>query len=157
MNRRLYRSRENRMIAGVCGGIAEYFNLDPTMIRLAAAILLVVTNVPIFIAYIICAIVIPEGKNDMYEYDNYPDYSQDKDYSNQDNEESNYSYYEGTYEGNQKKKNNQRIIGIGMIIIGGIMLFDMHYVWIDTSTFWSIAIIGCGGLMLYNSRRREQQ
>lgn len=157
MNRRLYRSRENKMIAGVCGGIAEYFNLDPTMIRLAAAILLVVTNVPIFIAYIICAIVIPEGKNDMYEYDNYPDYSQDKDYSNQANEESNYSYYEGTYEGNQKKKNNQRIIGIGMIIIGGIMLFDMHYVWIDTSIFWSIAIIGCGGLMLYNSRRREQE
>ncbi len=32
--KRLYRSRKNRMIAGVCGGIAEYFNMDPTWVRL---------------------------------------------------------------------------------------------------------------------------
>ena len=32
--KRLYRSRDNRMIAGVCGGLGEYFNIDPTLIRL---------------------------------------------------------------------------------------------------------------------------
>ncbi len=36
MSKKLYRSRENRMIAGVCGGLGEYFNIDPTLIRLAA-------------------------------------------------------------------------------------------------------------------------
>ena len=35
MERRLYRSRTEKMIAGVCGGIAEYFNIDPTIVRLA--------------------------------------------------------------------------------------------------------------------------
>ena len=34
--KKLYRSRENRMIAGVCGGLGEYFEIDPTLIRLAA-------------------------------------------------------------------------------------------------------------------------
>jgi len=33
--RKLYRSRKSRVIAGVCGGLAEYFNMDPTIIRLA--------------------------------------------------------------------------------------------------------------------------
>ena len=34
MNKRLYRSNTNKMVAGVCGGIAEYFRLDPTLVRL---------------------------------------------------------------------------------------------------------------------------
>ncbi len=33
--KRLYRSRKDRMICGVCGGIAKYFNIDPTLVRLA--------------------------------------------------------------------------------------------------------------------------
>ena len=37
--KRLYRSRENRMICGVCGGIADYFNVDPTLIRLGLVLL----------------------------------------------------------------------------------------------------------------------
>ena len=41
--KKLYRSTSNRMIAGVCGGIAEYFNVDPTIIRLAYVILSVFT------------------------------------------------------------------------------------------------------------------
>ena len=34
-SKRLYRSRNQRMICGVCGGVAEYFNIDPTIVRLA--------------------------------------------------------------------------------------------------------------------------
>ncbi len=37
--KKLYRSRENRMIAGVCGGLGEYLNIDPTLIRLAVVFL----------------------------------------------------------------------------------------------------------------------
>ena len=53
--RRLYRSRTNRWIAGVCGGIGEYFNIDPTIIRILAVV------IPGFglLAYLICAIIIP--------------------------------------------------------------------------------------------------
>ncbi len=57
--RKLYRSRENRMICGVCGGIAEYFNIDATLIRLVLAIF-GFTGTGIF-AYIVAAIIIPDA------------------------------------------------------------------------------------------------
>lgn len=59
--KRLYRSRQDRMIAGVCGGIAEYFNIDPVIIRLLAAALLVPGGLPGFIPYVIMWIVVPES------------------------------------------------------------------------------------------------
>lgn len=60
MEKKLYRSRENKVISGVCGGIAEYFNVDATLIRLlwAVAVLLGGTGI---IAYILCIIIIPEA------------------------------------------------------------------------------------------------
>lgn len=56
--KRLYRSRIEKMIAGVCGGIAEYFNVDPTLIRLVAILLLF--SGPGLIAYIVAWIIVPE-------------------------------------------------------------------------------------------------
>jgi phage shock protein C len=57
--RRLYRSRRDRMIAGVCGGLAEYFNIDPTIIRIIAVVALI-AGMGGFLAYIIMWIVVPE-------------------------------------------------------------------------------------------------
>ena len=48
------------MICGVCGGIAEYFDLDPTLIRLAAAALTLFSIGTVIVAYIAAAIIIPE-------------------------------------------------------------------------------------------------
>ena len=56
--KRLYRSETNRMICGVCAGIAEYFQLDPTLIRLAWAFFCLFGGSGI-IAYIVAAIIIP--------------------------------------------------------------------------------------------------
>ena len=58
--KRLYRSSQNRMIAGVCAGIAEYFEVDPTIVRLIAVLLLFVGIFPAVLAYIIFWIVVPE-------------------------------------------------------------------------------------------------
>ena len=58
--KRLYRSTSNKMLAGVCGGIAEYFNVDPTIIRLAYVLLSVFTAAfPGIIVYILAMIIIP--------------------------------------------------------------------------------------------------
>ena len=57
--KKLYRSRNSRMLCGVCGGIGEYFNIDPTLIRLAF-VLFGCTGGGI-LAYIIAAIIIPAG------------------------------------------------------------------------------------------------
>lgn len=56
--KRLYRSESNRMLCGVCAGIAEYFNLDPTLIRLAWALFCVLGGSGV-LAYILAAIIIP--------------------------------------------------------------------------------------------------
>ncbi len=57
--KRLYRSRDERMISGVCGGIAKYFNVDPTVIRLLFVIFAFAGG-PGLLAYIVLAIVVPE-------------------------------------------------------------------------------------------------
>lgn len=59
--KKLYRSRTNRTISGVCGGIAEFFNIDPTIVRLIALLALIPTAlIGGVIAYIVCTAVIPE-------------------------------------------------------------------------------------------------
>ena len=58
-SRRLHKSSKNKMIAGVCGGLAEYLNADPTIVRLAAVLLMCGWGSGLLI-YIICAIVMPE-------------------------------------------------------------------------------------------------
>ena len=60
MNKRLYKSRDNRMLAGVCGGVADYFGIDPTLVRLGWILCCALGGSGI-LAYIIAAIVIPEA------------------------------------------------------------------------------------------------
>jgi phage shock protein C len=61
ISRRLVRSRRDRVLAGVCAGIAEYYGSDPTMIRLVAAVLGVITGIfPLLLLYILAAVIIPE-------------------------------------------------------------------------------------------------
>ena len=60
MEKRLCKSRTNRVICGVCGGIGEYFNIDPTVVRLLWAILTAGGFGSGLLVYIIAAIVVPE-------------------------------------------------------------------------------------------------
>ncbi len=57
MNKKLYRSNTNKMICGVCGGIGEYFDVDPTIIRLLWAVL--ACSGTGIVVYLIAAIIIP--------------------------------------------------------------------------------------------------
>ena len=58
MEKKLYKSNQNKMIDGVCGGIAEYFGIDPTVVRLIWALFSLMGGSGI-LAYIIAAIIIP--------------------------------------------------------------------------------------------------
>ena len=59
LEKRLYRSRSERMLAGVCGGLGEYLKVDPTVIRLAAVVLALAGG-PGIVAYIILWLIVPE-------------------------------------------------------------------------------------------------
>ena len=60
MTRKLYKSRNDRMIDGVCGGIAEYFEIDSTLVRLGLVAFCVVGGSG-FIAYLLAMIIIPSS------------------------------------------------------------------------------------------------
>jgi phage shock protein C len=57
--KRLYRSRKERMIAGVCGGLGEYFNIDPTLVRILFVVGMIMGG-PGLLAYLILLVVVPE-------------------------------------------------------------------------------------------------
>ena len=60
MEKKLYKSNQNKMLDGVCGGIAEYFGIDPTVVRLSWALFSLMGGCGI-LAYIIAAIIIPRN------------------------------------------------------------------------------------------------
>lgn len=59
MEKRLYRIEEGKMLCGVCGGIAEYFNMDPTIVRLAAAAVTICSAGTGILLYVAGAIIMP--------------------------------------------------------------------------------------------------
>lgn len=92
MDKRLYRSRKNRIIAGVAGGMAEYFDVDPTIARLVWVIALLSGGIGIAL-YIIAWIIIPE---DHGPADHYVAHSE--------------------------AREKQRAIGIWLIILGSLLI-----------------------------------
>lgn len=61
--KKLYRSRTHRMISGVCGGIAEYFHVDPTVVRLGYVLLSVLSAVfPGILVYILAMLIMPKER-----------------------------------------------------------------------------------------------
>lgn len=61
-NKKLTRSRNDRMIAGVCGGLAEYFGWDPTLLRIVYIVATIFTAFAGIIIYVILWIVMPERR-----------------------------------------------------------------------------------------------
>lgn len=62
MSKRLYRSSRDKQLGGVCGGLAEYLEIDPSLIRLAAILILLVGGTG-FLAYIVAWLVVPSDAN----------------------------------------------------------------------------------------------
>ena len=66
MEKKLYRSANNKMLAGVCSGLAKYLGMDPTVIRVIWAVLSLFAFIGV-VAYIICALIIPEEPTNIIE------------------------------------------------------------------------------------------
>ena len=76
MEKRIYKSVKDRKIFGVCGGLGEYFNMDPMLFRLGFVILVLAFGTGV-LAYIVCGLVLsddPDGYVDRRNYDNYNNY-----------------------------------------------------------------------------------
>jgi len=171
MSKKLYRSKDDRMIAGVCGGLADYFNVDSSLIRLAVLFIFLFQGIGL-IAYIIAWIVISEEpiKNEYKMPDEYyiekkkneeqkeQENSSDKDSREKDNEEpgsdakkeSEKEYYQRYQEQSPSKNNDKRrkLFAIIMILVGSFFLVDIWIPDLYWEKYWPLILIALGALML---------
>ncbi|MBN2796145.1 MAG: PspC domain-containing protein [Clostridia bacterium] len=130
MSRRLERTRHDNVLAGVCGGIAKYFNIDVTIVR-AIWVVSAFFGGPSFGTYIICALIIPKEKmTDSY-------------YNESDEDEK------------EKEERSKAYLGIGLIAIGAIMILKMFVPILSFKFFWPALLIG-GGLMLLGRKSNQE-
>lgn len=131
MSKQLYRSNQNKVLGGVCGGMGEYFDIDPTIVRIIW-FLAIFTGVGI-IAYIACWLIIPQKS-----------YGSLNSYTNEFTEHR---------ESSIDKEKTKRILGISLIIIGAVFMLDKFFRWFDLDIIIPLIIIAVGAYILLNTRR----
>lgn len=127
--RRFHRSSTNRVFSGVCAGVAEYWGGDPTMVRLATAILGLLTGIiPMVILYVVAAIVVPE-RGAGVGIDAPP------------------------YASTARPGSGALIVGMILIVIGAAG-FAHEVLRIDTDVLWPLGLIGVGVSFILLTFRR---
>lgn len=155
MEKRLYRSRENKVISGVCGGIADYFEVDPTFIRLLWAVSVLFAGTGI-IAYILCIIIIPEEptmrrrkEEEMAKFDE-DDVIVDID------DEEDYEEEGTTQVVKSDKKHGNYVVGIALIAVGAMFILRRVFWWLNIDFAWDLfwpALLVLFGFYLITKKR----
>lgn len=127
--KKLYRSRKNRIIAGVCGGLADYFNVDPTVVRLIFAAMVFGAGFGIGL-YIILWIVVPEeGREEKPSVERMAS-----------------DLRSAVSEGRLSRSNGRTLFALLIVLVGvGLLMnqiFPMH--WFRWDFFWPVLLIVLG-------------
>lgn len=125
MSTRLYRSKYNRYIGGVSGGLGEYFNIDPVIIRIIFFIAFIGWGTGL-LAYIILWIFVPSNP-----------YQDDRTHESDAN------------------KNAGTVIGAGLVLIGFALLVENFFPLFEWSYVWPLLLIGLGGYILFHQRKKN--
>lgn len=149
--KKLYRSRTDKVFAGVCGGLAEYFSMDTLIVRLLFLALIVVAGGGL-LAYIILWIITPEKPID---------YSQFQNSSTMENKQSSNEEPQGSQEKSKndpfryplrKHKDRGSLIGgLVLITLGALFLADEFIPHVSFSDLWPIILVVIGIGLLINS------
>ncbi|MDI3548690.1 MAG: phage shock protein [Halanaerobiales bacterium] len=145
MAKKLYRSREDRVIGGVCGGLADFFDIDSTWIRLGF-ILVVLAGGAGILAYIIAWIVIPEepvrSKRKAEEGEVIVEGEIDEEYADNPTDDKNYDQ-------------RQKILGFILVILGVFFLIDRWLPFFRWERFWPLLIVVLGLSLLIKGVRKR--
>ncbi len=148
--KRLYRSRTDRMVSGVCGGLAQYFNIDVTLVRLAFLLLLVFGGGG-FLIYIVLAIVVPEEGTTAGSPQEVMQ-ANAQDFANRAKE-----WGEGFGSGSTTAGNRQGALLVGGVLIAvGILFLVQNILRINISQFWPLLLIVIGLALLVPQFRKPQ-
>ncbi len=174
MNKKLYRNEYHKMIGGVCSGLADYFEIDVTVVRLLFVVAFFAFGSAL-IAYIVLWIVLP--RND-YNFFNNPtvDYTVPPqqpgqpfntpppanpfaDFSGNPFADSPQNYGPGQNPHRNSAPTAAIIIGVIMILIGGAILIDNYDLFpdFDLSRLWPLSLVAAGAVLLLAGRKKEPQ
>lgn len=163
---RLYRSRDDRMLAGVAGGLAELWGADPSLVRVIWALLVVFTGGVAFIVYIVMAIVIPEEpdlpptmEGQAAAAEGAPTAGQgwtsatDARAARRAAREARAAARRAAG-GDRPPYPASAILGGFLIILGGFFLAREFLPQIDFDWFWPLVLVGIGVLLVVSAVRR---
>lgn len=162
MTNRLYRSSREKMVGGVCGGIAEYFDVDVTLVRLIAIITLFMGGAGILL-YIAALLIIPSDQRERaFSYGGQGDHVQDivdevvqnvKDTARDfgvDSLAGSSANTSSTYTSGKTKSQRGRMAGLMLIIIGVLFLINQWFpVWHIISKMWPLVLIIIGAALIW--------
>jgi len=161
MEKRLYRSRSNRIICGVCGGLGEYFGIDPVIVRVIFGLLVLANGIGI-LAYIILAIIVPlESSKATTPEELVRENVEDiKETSGEIGREirSTLARDEGeATESAKTRRNRLNIIGIILIVVGILFLlgsFNLLW-WFHWGNLWPLILVAIGIVLILSTRRKK--
>jgi phage shock protein C len=152
MNKKLYRSSKDRMIGGIAAGLAEYFNIDPTLVRVLFVVTLFLGGTGV-LAYIILWIIVPE---EPIKFPNTGTANESTETSEssakQENQFNANAYYASLDRQREKRKT---VAGIILLVLGMIFLADNFLPRIRLGDFWPLILVGAGVAILINSRSNK--
>ena len=143
-SKRLYRSKTDSMLAGVAGGMAEYFDIDPTLVRAAWVVLIVASAGAALIAYIVLAIIMPKQEAAFGQP------SQSADENAEDSPEDAAEVVPHSRD-DERWTTRQKLLGIGLVALGGIFLLSNlgFFSWWRWDVLWPLILIGIGAALIF--------
>jgi phage shock protein C len=153
MTGRLYRSTTDRMISGVAGGLADYLNLDPSLVRIVWAVLMFVTGGIFFLIYIVMWIVLPEAAGGTHP--RWRDVTPGAEASGADPEAGAGPRPFATTD--RGGGNGRLIFGLVLIALGAYFLLRSYLPEIAWDRFWPVLLVLAGAALLVGSLRRDQR
>ncbi len=138
------------MVAGVCGGLGEYLNVDPILFRILFVLALIVGGSGLLV-YIVLWIVIPEGRPKTLNTDNL-NHEHMTDTTNQTEQGSR----QGTEPTKPQKNDGNLWAGLILITLGGIFLIDRFVPRIDFGDLWPLILIVVGVILITKSVQHQR-
>lgn len=175
MPARLHKSQTNRMVAGVCGGLGEYFDVDPTLVRLLF-VLLTFFHLIGLVAYVVLWIVMPQQAGSRQPP---TDVVRENLGQLRDEAERIRDSFRGTRAAESagadasaeagttvdarepsisaSPANRQLIVGAILVLLGVVLLLDNFSIfwWFNVGKLWPLALVAAGAYLLYEQRRRR--
>jgi phage shock protein C len=151
MGKKLYRSRSDRLIAGVCGGLGEYLNIDPVWLRLFFLLLLFAWGIG-FWAYIVLWLIVPqEGREMTTPGDTVQANLQDiADRAREFGQSIQLGFQDDESASGAAPRTGPLVVGVILILLGGFLLLNQLNVfsWLRWDLMFSLLIIFVGGALL---------